>query len=272
MTATLTERQALVAAIIARPDDDVRRLAKMAEICGELLSSEQRLKWWPASAGNTRRPDTPHLNGGKGMPKVHHIGPGQLAQQGDLSPRFSDDELKTLAAMFGIAGRVVNIAKAPGYAVSDCGRVFSRVPCLWRRAEPFREMKLCRHQGGYRFVRLHVEKRPSADTVHRLVAFAFLPTPSEGQTVVRHLDGDPANNVFTNLAWGTQTDNMADCIRHGRTNRGLKNPNAKLTPARVKLVRGLVAEGFSRSAVAAFFGVTNKTIDRACTGEHWADV
>lgn len=50
--------------------------------------------------------------------------------------------------------------------------------------------------------------------VHRLVAEAFLGECPEGQEV-RHLDGDPGNNVLTNLVYGTHAENMQDMLRHG---------------------------------------------------------
>jgi hypothetical protein len=46
------------------------------------------------------------------------------------------------------------------------------------------------------------------------VALAFL-APQPGTRVVRHLDGDPANNHVSNLAWGTQSENMKDTLQHG---------------------------------------------------------
>lgn len=50
--------------------------------------------------------------------------------------------------------------------------------------------------------------------VHRMVAEMFIPNP-DNLPVVRHLDGDPTNNIVWNLAWGTQKDNHADSVRHG---------------------------------------------------------
>lgn len=180
------------------------------------------------------------------------------------------ESLAMLKLQFGVEGEILPITTSPGYAVSSCGRVFSRMPCAWLRDVGFREMKLGVHAFGYRFVRLHVNKRPSSNTVHRLVAIAFLPAPEPHQAVVRHLDGDPSNNNVGNLAWGTQADNMADCVRHGRTLRGIKNTNAKLNPKRVALIRGLHEEGFGDQTLAAFFGVGRETVRRAVTGEHWS--
>ena len=57
-------------------------------------------------------------------------------------------------------------------------------------------------------------------SVHRLVASAFLgPCPS-GQEV-RHLDGNPKNNIVTNLAYGTRTENICDVMRIGKAWRAL---------------------------------------------------
>lgn len=51
-------------------------------------------------------------------------------------------------------------------------------------------------------------------SIHRIVANAFIPNPN-GYPLVRHIDGNPANNEVSNLAWGTQKQNMADRRLHG---------------------------------------------------------
>lgn len=42
--------------------------------------------------------------------------------------------------------------------------------------------------------------------VHRLVANAFIPK-IDGKTHVDHIDGNPSNNVYTNLRWCSQAEN-----------------------------------------------------------------
>jgi hypothetical protein len=44
--------------------------------------------------------------------------------------------------------------------------------------------------------------------VHRLVAKYFLSTPTEFQTQVDHVDGDPTNNDVSNLEWVTPSENL----------------------------------------------------------------
>lgn len=63
---------------------------------------------------------------------------------------------------------------------------------------------------GYKVVHLGGKRQ----LMHRLVAQAFLPNP-EVYPLVRHLNGDPAQNHVQNLAWGTTAMNIADAQAHG---------------------------------------------------------
>lgn len=192
-------------------------------------------------------------------------------RQSNSEEPLSPQHLAALKGSFGVVGEIRPVAGAHGYAVSDDGRVFSSRPCA-RTGECPRELRQTKTQYGYRMVRLQVLRRQTSDGVHRLVAKAFLPPPESHQTVVRHLDGNPSNNRADNLAWGTQADNLADAVRHGRTLKGLKNPNAKLNDRLVVAARILCGEGYSHSAVAHFLGVDSESVRRACTKEQWAHV
>lgn len=177
-------------------------------------------------------------------------------------------QLQEIKATFSVVGELRAVSRAPGYAVSADGRVFSGLLCSWHKECP-RELRPIPHKHGYRGARLHVNHRPSLIGIHVLVAEAFLPPPEEGQDRVRHLDGNPANNVAGNLKWGTQKENLADMVWHGRSLKGMKNTNAKLNDRRVELIRGLAEEGFGLSAIALFFGVSEETVRRAVNGKHW---
>jgi hypothetical protein len=67
--------------------------------------------------------------------------------------------------------------------------------------------------GHQRFV-LYIDGVAHTIQAHTWVALVFI-GPKPGGTEVRHLDGDPANNHFTNLAWGTRSENMLDRVAHG---------------------------------------------------------
>ena len=51
---------------------------------------------------------------------------------------------------------------------------------------------------------------------HRLVAEVYLPKPNVSGLVVCHKDSNPRNNRVTNLYWGTQKENIQQCIREGK--------------------------------------------------------
>lgn len=185
---------------------------------------------------------------------------------------FEDELLEFTKSRLGVAGRLVQVPDNKSYAVSDDGRIFTCKPCVRSKGVPVREMKQTKTQFGHLYVRMAKDGKPSADTVHRIVAKAFLPPPLPGQTLVRHLDGNPGNNRVDNLKWGTQSDNMQDCVRHGRTLKGLKNSNAKLTDDLVKAAIIFCKAGYSYSALAQFLGVSPETVRRAVTGEQWGHV
>jgi DNA-binding transcriptional regulator YiaG len=100
---------------------------------------------------------------------------------------------------------------------------------------------------------------------HRAVYAAFHGEISAG-LLVRHLDGNSLNNQLSNLAVGTQADNMADAMRHGTVRAGETHPSAKLSDAQVKEVRRRYAEGgMSQRAIAAEYGVSQSLVSLLVT-------
>ena len=95
------------------------------------------------------------------------------------------------------------------YDVSNLGRVRS-----WSRFKKGAPLSPVPNRQGYLSVALQHAGQVRYRKIHQLVLEAFVGPRPDGQ-VVRHLDGNPANNVLSNLAWGTHSENMADAIRHG---------------------------------------------------------
>lgn len=91
----------------------------------------------------------------------------------------------------------------PKYEVSDWGEVRNRATGAVRKQQT--------HRKGHRLI--HAYPGDRVLYVHRAMAAAFL--GPVGGKVVRHLDGNPANNTLSNLAIGTQSENMYDAVRHG---------------------------------------------------------
>lgn len=95
------------------------------------------------------------------------------------------------------------------YYVSTCGRIVGP----GRRGIPI-ELKTWKNQYGHHYVSLYYNGKQIKEIVHRMAAETFIPNPRK-LPVVRHLDDNPDNNYVENLAWGTQYDNVHDCIESG---------------------------------------------------------
>lgn len=91
----------------------------------------------------------------------------------------------------------------PKYEVSSQGEIRNRTT--------LQVLKQQVHRRGYHTI--HTAPDGKILLMHRALAAAFL-GPVEGK-VVRHLDGNPSNNTLSNLAIGTQSENMYDAVRHG---------------------------------------------------------
>ena len=101
--------------------------------------------------------------------------------------------------------------------------------------------------------------------VHRLVALAFLPPPLVGQVEVNHRDGNPSNNVLSNLEWCSKSEN----IRHSYSTNTARASNVGRS---VKPVRGrrvgeeewILYPGGAKEAARALL-IPARAVASACT-------
>lgn len=114
-------------------------------------------------------------------------------------------------------------------------------------------VKLARHEGGKNY------------TVHRLVAYAFIPNP-ENKPQINHIDCDRANNHIDNLEWVTPSENILHAIKMGNVLVGEKRHTSKLTSKQVLEIRS--SNNISK-ILAKKFGVTRSNIDVIRRGETW---
>lgn len=124
-------------------------------------------------------------------------------------------------------------------------------------------------KNGYIQVGLRVNNKNKKFYVHVLVAAAFL-GPKQPDHNVRHLDGSRTNNFVSNLAYGTQKENMADAIAHGTTPRGEKNGQSKLSKEDVERIMYLSSRGFSSDRIATLYPVGRRHISKILKKERWA--
>lgn len=111
------------------------------------------------------------------------------------------------------------------YEVSDRGRVRNRKgqilkPFTWR---------------GYLRVKLWTGDRRIHCRISRLVALAFVPNVTGGQSVL-HRNDVKTDNRAENLYWGTHAHNTLDAIRNGRWNPRYR---PRYTAEQVRTVRRL---------------------------------
>jgi len=125
-------------------------------------------------------------------------------------------------------------------------------------------------RGRYACVTLYNNGLRRQVRVHRTVADAFLPPAPKGKNLVRHLDGDTKNNTLDNLAWGDNTDNMRDMVRHGNSTKGEKNVKAKLTAEQVLEIRRLYKEeGKTQMDLASLYGIDQTSISKIVLRINW---
>lgn len=106
--------------------------------------------------------------------------------------------------------------------------------------------------------------------IHRAVCEIFNGPPPVPRLHARHLDTNMGNNAASNLAWGTPAENMSDTIRAGKSCKGDRNANAKLTKSAVdqmRIERGEVGTTFR--ALAEKHGVSTMTAFRAVARQSW---
>ena len=106
------------------------------------------------------------------------------------------------------------------YVVTESGTVISR----WRRTSngairhtPIELRPTTHRRTGHRRVVLYSEAgRRCSLYVHVLVAEAWVGPRPDWTELIRHLDGNPANNSAENLTYGTHVENCVDRAHHRR--------------------------------------------------------
>lgn len=131
-----------------------------------------------------------------------------------------------------------------------------------------RVLSYTRDSQGRCSVALSRDSKPIKKRIHLIVAEAFLGPRLKGIEVC-HEDGNPANNQASNLRFGTHKSNMEDMVKHGRSNRGLKNPNANMTIEQALQVKQLRLDGKIYKVIAAELGLTFEQVRGVCVGRTW---
>lgn len=94
------------------------------------------------------------------------------------------------------------------YQIDEYGNVY--------KASDFKLMSPYISNKGYKIIDLYKDGIRSKFLVHRLVAIHFVPNPNN-YPIVLHKDNVKLNTHYSNLIWGTYSQNTIQAIRDGLT-------------------------------------------------------
>lgn len=158
-----------------------------------------------------------------------------------------------------------NIRKDQNFKVSNFGRI--RSFNILKKGRILKQGKI----NGYKSIAVKQKNNKyTTKYVHRLVAKAFL-EKKEDETLVIHLDYKKRNNKVENLKWV----NKEDANKHLRKNKRTNPKNAKLTLAKVKEIKKIVADPNRTKTfkeIAKKFKISDMQLYRIRTGENWSYV
>lgn len=167
----------------------------------------------------------------------------------------------------------VDIPGFPGYKITATGSIWSSISNRWLIPDP--------HAQGYFRVVLTVNKKGHRFLVHRLIALAWIgPPPFDGAKVL-HKDDDRSNNHYSNLYYGTQSNNMKDAVRNGKnthifsiygTSVGSKNGNSRLNESQVSEIKMRLRGGESPYRIHGDYAVCVASIENIRVGKTWRHV
>lgn len=158
----------------------------------------------------------------------------------------------------------------PSYEVSSDGQVRRAAPA--RNSWPGRVLKQCL-RNGYPFVQLCERNVRRSESIHRLVAAAFLGPCPDGWEV-NHRNGCKTDNRLDNLEYATSSANQMHAYRAGLQDAsGERNGQSKLTEGQVREILAVGSYPYGTYArLAREYGVSPTTIRGIVTGRYWSHV
>ncbi len=153
----------------------------------------------------------------------------------------------------------------PEYEVSDAGAVRTRA------TGHIKTPSTDRH--GYARVQLSQRGRPRCQSVHTLVALAFI-GPRRGNNVVNHVDGNKTNNRPGNLEYATYRQNSLHAHRAGLVpvRRGAAHPSTRLTDNDIRDIFNKAAAGTPRRELENHYSVGPTALWCILSRESWRHV
>lgn len=138
-------------------------------------------------------------------------------------------------------------------------------PCL--------EWKYAKDPGGYGVVKANSIDNPKSRliSVHRVayeIQYGAIPA---GLHVCHRCDNRSCFRP-SHLFVGTAAENQADSVRKGRSNRGERHGNTKVTASDVLQIRTMRATGISIKALASQFGLSRTGVRHVVSRNTWKHI
>ena len=127
---------------------------------------------------------------------------------------------------------------------------------------------------GYKVFGLTKNNKYKVNSLHRIVALAFIPHPNNYDTV-NHKDGNKLNNCMLNLEWCDNDYNIKHAIALSLKKNHVKGCdvyNAKLSNEEVKYIKRMWALRLSQSSIGEILGYSHKLIHKVVNNKSYKDV
>ena len=106
-------------------------------------------------------------------------------------------------------------------------------------------------------------------TLHRQSCWDQHGPPPSPKHQAAHSCGNRACINPRHLRWATRSENEADKVTHGRSNRGSRQGRSKLNEDQVHAIRQRLAAGGRPDVIGRDFGVARQTINEIRAGRNW---
>lgn len=190
-------------------------------------------------------------------------------RQATMDRAYAAKEMRACANSRDLPDEVWSTVEGFGgkYQVSTRGRVKS-----FARYRNAGRVMIPAAKGDYLAVNLQHDGFFKKESVHRLVAMAFIPNTAN-KPDINHINGMANDNRLENLEWCTARENTVHAYANGKKYRS-KGFNAKcsvLTKQQVFDIQRLLPT-MSQRRIASRFNVSQKTVCRVNRGEYCTKV
>ncbi len=123
---------------------------------------------------------------------------------------------------------------------------------------------------GYKLAALQIDGNRQTKSVHIMVGESFVPNP-ENKPYINHKNGVKSCNIYNNLEWSTQAENVRHAFKNGLVGarNGEKSPVSKLKEENILEIR---KREYDNNELAMKFNVTPQCINAVLKHKTWTHI